>query len=144
MQICICREGLIFGWFYISELLPRGNLVYGGELAYSNLSDTGIVGFPAESYTKALDLKARVGFATGRVLAYGVLGWSQVEFERLADVNDFNGMAFGAGIEYAVTDNLGLGLEYLSRDVDGTSPNGAPQTTTIGLDTISLRVGLSF
>lgn len=129
---------------YAGYLLQRGNFVYGGELAYSSLKDTQIVGFPAESYTKALDLKGRFGVANGRMLAYGVLGWSKVDFERGATVTDFSGLAYGVGFAYAATNNIDVGLEYLSRTVDGTSPNGAPQTVTIGLDTLSLRVGLSF
>jgi outer membrane immunogenic protein len=129
---------------YAGYLLQRGNFVYGGELAYSTLKDTQIVGFPAESYTKALDLKGRFGVANGRMLAYGLLGWSKVDFERTGVTTDYNGWAYGAGVEFAATNSLSVGLEYMARTVDGTSPNGAPQTVTLGLDTLSLRVGLSF
>lgn len=129
---------------FLGYLVQRGNLVYGGEFAYSDIKDSTIVGFPAEEHTKAIDLKGRIGYATGKVLAYGVLGWSQVEFDHAGDVVDLDGISYGAGVKYAVTDRISLGLEYLALNTDGTSPNGAPQTTTADLDTLSLRIGYSF
>lgn len=130
---------------YGGYLWQRNNFVYGAELAYSNLNDTLLTGF-TEEVTDALDIKARFGYASNRILMYGVLGWSQINYDRpaVSDSGDFSGMNYGIGVDYAVTNRLGLGLEYLTRDVDGDSLNGAGQTQQFDLDTISLRVGLSF
>ena len=130
---------------YVGYLGQRGNLVYGGELAYSSLSDTLVTGF-TEEVTDVLDLKGRVGFASNRFLMYGVLGWSEISYDRPAsgDSTDFSGMNYGVGAEYAVSDRFALGLEYLTRDVDGDSLNGGGQTQQFDLNTLSLRVGYSF
>jgi outer membrane immunogenic protein len=130
---------------YAGYLFQNNGWVYGGELAYSNLSDTLVTGFP-EEVTDALDLKGRVGYAADRFLMYGVLGWSEVSYDRtlIGDSTDFSGMNYGIGAEYAITDMFGMGLEYLVRDVDGDSLNGGGQTQEFDLDTVSLRLGLSF
>lgn len=128
---------------FLGYRLQQGDLVYGGEIELANLSGAAIAGTPRE-LSKAFDVKGTLGYAQGRFLTYGVLAWSQVEVARPADTTNFGGISYGAGVEYFVNRNLGIGLEYLSRDVDGVSVNGSPQTTDIGLDSLSLRVGLSF
>ena len=128
---------------YLGYRLQQGDLVYGGEMELANLSGTTVPGF-AEEYAKAFDVKGSVGLTKGKVLTYGVLGWSQVTYNHTSGPDNFGGISYGAGVEYAVTDRLGLGVEYLAREVDGVSPNGSPQTTDIGLDSLSLRIGLSF
>lgn len=128
---------------FLGYRMQQGSLVYGGELELANLSGSDIDGYP-EEFSKALDLKSTLGYAKGRFLTYGVVGWSQVEFVRANDNGNFGGISYGAGVEYSVSNRLGVGVEYLSRDVDGVSLNGSPQTTTIGLDSLSLRVGISF
>jgi outer membrane immunogenic protein len=129
--------------FFLGYRIQQGDLVYGGELELANLSGTTVEGF-SEEFSKAFDVKGSLGYAKGRFLTYGVVGWSQVSFERAADSGNFGGISYGAGIEYSVNNTLGLGLEYLARDVDGVSLNGSPQTTTIGANSLSLRLGLSF
>lgn len=128
---------------YLGYRLQQGNLVYGGEMELGNLSGTRVAGY-TEEYAKAFDVKGSLGFAKGRFLTYGVVAWSQVTFDHGSGPKNFGGIGLGAGVEYSVNDRLGLGVEYLSRQVDGVSPNGSPQTTDIGLDSLSLRVGLSF
>lgn len=128
---------------FLGYRLQQGDLVYGGEMELANLSGSAIQGTPRE-LSKAFDVKGSLGYAQGRFLTYGVLAWSQVEVARPAGTTNFGGIGYGAGVEYYVNDNLGIGLEYLSRDVDGVSVNGSPQTTEIGLDSLSLRIGLSF
>lgn len=128
---------------FLGYRLQEGNVVYGGEMELANLSGTTIEGF-AEEYSKAFDVKGSVGVTRGRFLGYGVLGWSQVTFDHTTGPGNFGGISYGAGVEYSVNDNIGLGLEYLARKVDGVSPNGSPQTTTIDANSLSLRIGLSF
>jgi opacity protein-like surface antigen len=57
---------------------------------------------------------------------------------------DMDGFAYGLGTEFAVTQRLTVGLEYMARDVSGNASDDATVTGDANLDTISLRVGLSF
>jgi len=51
-------------------------------------------------------------------------------------------MSYGLGMDFAATERLTVGLEYLARNTDGDLTGG--QTADIDLNTISLRVGFSF
>ncbi|CAN1552723.1 Outer membrane protein beta-barrel domain containing protein [Paracoccaceae bacterium] len=50
-----------------------GNLVLGGEIAFLS-GEPALDAFPDYFYTDMLDLKARAGYAFGRVLPYAVVG----------------------------------------------------------------------
>lgn len=130
---------------YAGYLMQRGSLVYGGELAYGRISDAAIVGFPNSDFANALDLKARVGFAANRALFYGVLGYSKAMFDDTAAIEfDMDGFSYGLGVDLAVSNRFTVGLEYLTRDLSGTSSVDPTTTGDASLDTLSLRVGLSF
>jgi opacity protein-like surface antigen len=58
--------------------------------------------------------------------------------------NTPKGPAFGLGADFAATDRLTVGLEYMSRNLSGDNPDGSVQSVEIDLDTLSLRVGFSF
>jgi len=125
-------------------LLQRGALVYGGELAYSKLSDTNFPGVPDEKIDRAIDLKGKIGYSANRVLVYGILGYSQVRFSSPGDEGFTNsGPAFGLGVDVAATNRLTVGLEYLLRQTKGdlSSPD---RSVEVDVDTLSLRVGFSF
>jgi outer membrane immunogenic protein len=59
-------------------------------------------------------VRLRGGFALDRFLAYGTGGIALQDFE---DV----GWVAGGGLEYAFTDNVSAGVEYLHYDFDGDS-----------------------
>jgi opacity protein-like surface antigen len=128
---------------FLGYRMQQGKLVYGAEAELSNLSGADVAGTP-RSLAKAYDLKGTVGYATGKFLTYGVLAWSQVEISRPAGATTRGGIGLGAGVAYSISDRFGMGLEYMSRNVDGNSLQGAPQTTDIGVDSLSLRFSLSF
>jgi outer membrane immunogenic protein len=79
------------------------NFVLGveGDIGWADLDD-------ADSLQSA---RGRAGFAFDRFLAYGTGG---------AAFNDFDdlGWVAGAGVEYAVSDALSVGVEYLHYDFD--------------------------
>jgi opacity protein-like surface antigen len=128
---------------FLGYRLQQGNLVYGAEVDLANLSGSDVAGAP-RSLSKVFDMKGTVGYATGKFLTYGVLAWSQVEIARPAGPTTRGGVGYGAGVAYSINDKFGMGLEYMSRNVDGNSLQGAPQTTDIGVDSVSLRFSLSF
>ena len=136
----------LFGGYQIQ----RGNLVYGGELSFGQIQDSPISGFAgiAEMTDNIIDLKGRIGYATGSFMVYGVLGYSTGTYTDILTVTpppqaDVSGLNYGIGVDYAVTDNWIVGAEYLTRDLDGDGPF-ANQTTNVQLETISLRVSYKF
>ena len=125
-------------------LLQRGNLVYGGELSWSSLSDTTLSPATDGEVDRAIDLKARLGFAANRVLIYGILGYSHVNFSAPADEGfSTAGPSYGLGVDFAATQRLSLGLEYLVRQTGGDLDSPA-RSVDLDVDTLSLRVGFNF
>lgn len=126
-------------------LFQRGSLVYGAELAISRVADTNL---PAptdgEGVDRIIDLKARAGFAADRVLVYGILGFSQVHWDAPStEAFSETGPAYGIGIDYAASDRLTIGLEYLARRTSGRfDPPG--RDFDLNVDTLSLRLGYRF
>lgn len=117
-----------------------GNLVYGGELNYTNFS-TPFVGFPATTQENALELRARVGYAMDNVLLYGFVGGARSTVEGGGTSLTQNGVSYGLGAQMAFSNNMFAGLELARRDVSG-SVGGA--TLGSDIDTVSLRVGFQF
>jgi opacity protein-like surface antigen len=128
---------------FAGYLLQRGTLVFGGELAYTNGDGSTLVGFPAEGITDIFDLKGRFGVAANRTLFYGVLGFSTVDYNEGAAENGSSGFSYGLGLDFAASDRIVAGVEYLARKTDGdTFTPGL--TRDLDINTVSLRVGLSF
>lgn len=126
-------------------LFQRGAFVYGGEVAYGEVSDVFYPGFDAEDgLDYVLDLKAKAGFAANRALFYGVVGYSQSTLYVDGGVWEMDGVSIGAGVDFAMTERLTVGLEYLSRDVSALPTGGGVNEANTTVDTLSLRLGLSF
>ena len=127
---------------HIGYLWQRGSFVYGGELAYGTVRDTNFTVY--EGIDRALDLKARFGFAANRALFYGVLGYSRADL--FVDGGEWNlsGISYGLGAEFALSNRVSLGLEYLTRDLEGDEVSGFPVSAEGKFDTVSLRLTYSF
>ncbi|WP_457647833.1 outer membrane protein [Profundibacter sp.] len=102
----------------------RGAMVYGGEIAYStgDLNLTPLVGIvPFQQTENFLDAKARIGYAFKNVLVYGVAGGTWGEFYDNSGRAELSGFNYGAGAQMQFRNGMFVGLEYLIRDVSGTS-----------------------
>lgn len=136
----------IYGGYQIQ----RGNLVYGGELAIAKPNDTAVTGYTGTSEIEKpmTDLKGRLGYANGKFLFYGVLGYSFGTYSNWlgspADDWDIDGFNYGVGVDYAINDDWLVGAEYLVRDLDGSEPGGSGQTVDVDFDTISIRFSYRF
>ena len=119
-------------------------MVYGGEIAYSNGPDAFIAGNPDWSLDPYLDLKGRVGYSFGKALVYGVLGYSQATYLEAGAEFEGDGVSYGVGVDYLVTDNIFLGVEYLTRQTSGSYPDESDNYFDLDVDTVSLRVGYKF
>ena len=139
-------DGSLTGAF-VGFNIQRGNLVYGGELAYSKGDVEYDNGY---GFTSFLDLKGKLGYASQKTLVYAVLGvtrgeWTEEGFDSISGT----GMAYGAGLDFAVSDRMTIGVEYLWRNFDtGNFASAVPQIANTNVEgdfgTLSLRVAFRF
>ena len=143
-----------------------GSLVVGVEAQgyWANLSGQNeSVGFPGWTNRTRVDriglFTGRLGFAADRLLLYGKAGAAVVanRYDYWLTPGDIVGTAqetiwapaIGAGVDFAVTDNITFGVEYdyvrtASHFVQFASPSGSQNTITQGLHLFTARVNLLF
>jgi outer membrane immunogenic protein len=116
-----------------------GSIVYGGELRYLDFDDLVFGGFEGN---RVIDARGRAGFVAGPVLLYGALGWSWwTTSDGIVDGN-LDGLNYGIGVEYKITDRFLVGVDYTLRKVSGNLTNDREYDGD--LDTLSLRAGMRF
>jgi outer membrane immunogenic protein len=126
--------GLVSGYNW-----QRGALVYGGEVRVMQASGADWpAGGGIEAYDALFDLRGRAGLSRGDVLVYGALGVSWGSATPSAPAQDTDGLTFGLGVEYNVTERLFLGADVSRRDLSG---NGGVEAE---IDTLTLRGGFRF
>lgn len=125
--------------------IQRNNLVFGGEIAYSQVATPGFgpVGYPSETLNYFLDGKARVGYALNNVLVYGFAGYSGSEFTDSSETWALSGMNYGAGVDMMFGGSLFVGAEYIVRDLSGATDN-VGQTQSTNVQEVQLRAGWKF
>jgi len=131
--------------------LQSGSLVYGGELAYS-LGDTTFPDFPEGNLLDGmLDLKGRVGYAAGKMLWYGTIGYSRTDrtFAGPAtnDPLKLDGMSFGVGVDMMVSDRMMVGLEFQQRNLslkEGEIGGYPMSSNDYEVRTLGVRIGYRF
>lgn len=147
-----------------------GMFVLGGEVDLqksdisSSISIAGAPGGAANNPTGFTDLnfevehfataRARAGLAFDRVLVYGTGGvaYGKVNFDRnyrvgggiVRDSADANqtGSIYGAGAEFALTDRISLGGEYMKVDLSDDDFDTSYSDGTVGLATIDTQFEL--
>lgn len=95
-------------------LYDLGTFVVGAELSFDRVSSD-----EADDDTDMIRLRGRVGYDFGKFMPYVTLGAAHVSDD---DVSE-NGISYGIGDEYRVTEKFNLGLEYSRTtftDVDNT------------------------
>lgn len=172
----------VFG-FHAGYLHQFGQFVAGLEASATLSNADGVLaenpppkGNDYQTKTQAGNLYAitgRLGFAIDRLMIYGKGGyaWTDVDFDAsffnkdgpegengtkvaIGNTFDFDGPVIGAGFEYAITQNITLGVEYLHYDFD-TSGVATLDTTNSGitservkadydLDTVTARLNFKF
>jgi outer membrane immunogenic protein len=107
----------------------------------------------------------RFGVALDRFLPYAKVGyaWTDADFDAsfisgkdrtsISSAFDFGGLVYGGGIEYAMTKNFSIGIEYLHYDFDTESATLAVKNSGIttekldaeyDLDTVTVRGNYRF
>ncbi|MBU0861024.1 MAG: porin [Alphaproteobacteria bacterium] len=112
-------------------LYDLGKFVVGAEAAYAQLDVDGLD-------DKADVLRAGViaGYDAGRFLPYVTAGYANVD----ADGVDDDGYYYGAGVDYAVTSKVRVGVEYLEHKFDNFNDSDVDLTAK----TTSLKVSYVF
>lgn len=124
--------------------IQNGMLVFGGELALSGASDAVILSTPDfEVDPPIIDIKGRVGYSFGDVLAYGVLGLSFITLSDGDTDLDGRGTGVGLGVDYMISDSVTVGAEYLTRRTSGEDDD-TDEEFDIDLDSFSLRASFRF
>ena len=121
----------------------RSNLVYGGELNVS-AGSLDLAGFNEKLDTR-IELRGRVGYAMGDALVYGFFGYGMSEFGKpgVPDAWDVDGVTYGVGVDYMITNTIFAGLEFSHRELKGNATT--PQSIqTSSIDMISLRIGYNY
>ncbi len=128
--------------------IQRNNLVFGGEIAYSTVTNPsfGPVAFPASTFSYFLDAKARVGVALGKSLVYGFAGYSMTHYTQTNVANnwDMDGMNYGVGVDILLGEKFIIGAEYIVRDVSGATTINPAQTQESNLQAVQIRAGFKF
>jgi outer membrane immunogenic protein len=133
---------------HLGYLFQSGNLVYGAELAHLTYNDVNFEAFPTYSMDSTTDLKGRLGYAWNRLEVHGILGYStgkfSLEVPGISATYKPKGTSYGLGVDFAATQNLSIGLEYLARKMSADGPLPGSSDVDFDINTLSLRVGLSF
>lgn len=106
---------------FIGYNIQNGSVVYGAEMAYFS-GDFALVDLPGEKIENILDVKARIGYASGSMLIYSFAGissglYGEYEYYYNDYFIDFTGSNYSVGIDYKVTDSMFAGVEYIARNV---------------------------
>jgi outer membrane immunogenic protein len=149
--------------------------VVGGQLGYNwAWNDTWLIGIEGDaSFTDSDDddddfllssdhrflasIRGRVGFGFDRFLIFGSGGAAFAGFEMNDDDpffdddddNTFFGWAAGGGFEYAFTDYVSIGVEYLhyefdNQDFDFDNPNRDDLEADLSVDVVRGRLNVKF
>ena len=123
----------------------NGNFVYGVELAINKLNAE-FEYAPVLSIEDPMDLKFRVGYAWDDLLLYGFAGATRANYNYgfLSTDYDINGTNFGLGVDWGMTDNWLIGVEYIDRQLDGDYAGDFDEDTRADFSTVQLRVGYKF
>lgn len=125
-----------------------GQLVYGAELALSKASfaPDGTIHISDTDYAY-VDLSARLGYAVGPVLLYGKAGISHadVTYTGPGVTIGTDGTLLGIGADYAISDQIALGLDYTVRNLETDIEfGGSPFNIDDKSESLSLRLGYRF
>jgi hypothetical protein len=136
---------------FLGYNLQRGSVVFGAELGVSGGTITFENINPLNKFDGMVDLKARIGYATGKVLVYGSLGYVRTDRSFAGPVSNdpiaTTGVSFGLGVDAMVGERLFVGLEALQRNLttDEGDVGGFPSLSFDNhVNTVSLRVGYRF
>eukprot|EP01013_Petalomonas_cantuscygni_P031018 TRINITY_DN57138_c0_g1_i1.p2 TRINITY_DN57138_c0_g1~~TRINITY_DN57138_c0_g1_i1.p2 ORF type:complete len:189 (-),score=50.79 TRINITY_DN57138_c0_g1_i1:31-597(-) len=93
-------------------LYDIGTVVLGGELDYGQATLDA-----SDGELDVLRLKGRVGYDAGSFMPYATAGVARLNSDDFG-IDDESGTVYGLGADYAVTDSLLVGAEFLQHDFE--------------------------
>lgn len=113
----------------------HGQFVFGGEIA----AQRGTITLPAAfTVDYLIDAKARVGYSLGDALLFASGGYTTTSSS--AFPFQASGWNAGGGVDYAVTEKVFVGGEYVYRNMSFSNPAGFNGSSHAG----QLRAGIKF
>jgi len=122
-----------------------GQIVLGmeGDMDWSNAKSTN--GANVSKLNSVATARGRIGYAVDRVLLFTTGGYAGGAVERTlgaASASDWhNGYALGAGMEYAITNNVSAKAEYLYTDLSSKTDTGISRA---GMTQNTVRMGVNY
>jgi outer membrane immunogenic protein len=116
-----------------------------GDLATANVK--GSTGANSAKISSLGTVRARAGVAVDRALVYGTAGYAGGNTKVTTAAGSAskweNGYAFGAGLEYAFTNNISAKAEYLYTHLNDKNYN-LTAVTNAGSNTNAIRTGVNY
>lgn len=129
--------GATFGG-HVGYNYDLGSIVVGGELEAMGTNDFTLDGGDLE-LDNVLRAKVRAGYDAGAFLPYVTAGYAQATVGTAGDDLEDNGLFYGVGVDYALSDSITVGGEYLRHDFENFD-----DVADIEADTFALRVSYNF
>lgn len=143
-------DGASLGGFIGYDHQFANNFVLGavGDLEYNWNEKDGTLG--TANYAIDTDMtysvRARAGYAMDRTLIYATAGWAGARVDKeivtpsanIDSKSNMNGYTVGAGVDFAITDNMFTRAEYRYTDFGSDTVNGVK----MDLDQHAVKVGL--
>lgn len=147
-----------YGWADIEAPAPDGDVeadgfLGGGHVGYNFALGNVVLGIEADYDFANIEAddgfgeidaiargKLKAGYAFDRFLPYLTGGIAHASADTALGEFDDTGYAFGAGLDYAVTDNIIVGAEYLHHNFDDFDDSGVD----FDLDTVRAKVSFKF
>jgi opacity protein-like surface antigen len=122
------------GGVHAGYLWQNGQFVFGPEF------DVDAAGWTIGSthVDAEMNAKFRAGFAVDRALFTGTIGYGHTWASNGGSKGDDGGLVAGAGIDFAATDRVIVGADYLYHHIDTFNPG------TVDTDSHTVRARLSF
>lgn len=131
-----------FGIF-LGYQLQSGEYVYGVEYSVAAAAGAQFEGIDGDFDVAYGDLKGRLGFDAGQYLPYALVSYSVTALDDGIDDVTADGLGFGVGIDYAVSESFVVGGEFITRSSDGSTINDV-ETDLLDVNSSSLSVRASF
>ncbi|MGD1016076.1 MAG: outer membrane beta-barrel protein [Roseiarcus sp.] len=139
------------GGAHIGYNFQAGSVVGGVEAdAMFSAIRSGTLGSASFDQDFLSSTRVKGGYAFGNLLAYGTLGWawSTTDYRDLGVSTNrtVDGVAFGAGAEYAITRNVTLRAELLRYNFGGATyaTPSAPQSLTTSTNVVRIGASVHF
>lgn len=134
------------GNFYLSDTIVGG---IEADLSLANItgSTPGFGGTINYKVNWTGSVRARLGYDAGQFLPYvtgGVAFANATRTTLASDTQTYVGWTVGAGVEYAATDSLSLGLEYRYSDYGNKTFATGGTPPSIKLTDHQVRIGLNY